>query len=94
MWQTDMKQRLSDIQPALKKLEETCRSSELPEQELVDARKLLAGVRTKLSYIITDGSYGAHNNEYLSSILDGAEADIEQCRAMLDKKLNQEARQL
>ena len=84
-WQQDTKDRLGELQPALKELAKACQSSQGSGQELTEAKKLLASARRKLSCIVQDGSYGAHNYAYVSEVLDSAETEIERGRALLSK---------
>ena len=74
MWQSDIRERLSAVQKELKQLE-TARNSD-------EAKSLLKSVRVLVSSVVDDGSYGAHNNEYISAILDKAEAELAQCRSL------------
>lgn len=81
-WQEDIKERLGELQPDLKRLDEICRAAQVPAEELTKAQELLNSAKTKLSYVIQDGSYGVHNIAYVSAILDSAEAEIERCRSL------------
>ena len=81
-WQEDTKERLGELQPALKQLDQTCRTAQVSAEELAKAQKLLASAGTKLAYVMKDGSYGAHNIAYVSAILDSVETEIESCRSL------------
>ncbi len=81
-WQEDTKERLGELQPALKQLDQTCRTAQVSAEELDKAQKLLNSAKTKLSYVMEDGSYGAHNIVYVSAILDSVETEIESCRSL------------
>ncbi len=81
-WQDDTKERLGELEPALKQLDEICRTAQVPAEELDQVQKLLSSARTKLAYVREDGSYGAHNIEYVSAILDSAQAQIEKCKSL------------
>ena len=84
-WQEDTKERLGELEPILKQLDETCGTAQVPAKELAKAKKLLASANTKLSYVVQDGSYGAHNIAYVSTILDSVEEEIGKCRTLVAK---------
>ena len=67
----------------MEELEKTLRSSTGNSEQIAEARKLLDSVRTKLSFIAKDGSYGAHNFPYVTEVLDSAEEGLEKCRSLV-----------
>ncbi|KKL26419.1 hypothetical protein LCGC14_2395510, partial [marine sediment metagenome] len=54
-----------------------------PAVGLAKAKGLLESIRAKLSLVADDGSYGAHNFEYVTAILDSAEKEIDNCRSVV-----------
>lgn len=84
-WQEDTKDRIGEFQPELAKLEKACQSVQAPPKELAETKSLLASARARIAYVIADGSYGAHNFNYISEILDNVESDIEKCQAAVAK---------
>ena len=84
-WQEDTKDRIGEFQPELAELEKTCQSIQAPPKELAATKSLLALARANIAYIIADGSYGAHNYNYVSEILDKIESDIEECQDAVSK---------
>jgi len=83
-WQEMTKDSLNELQAALAKLAKTCEASpQAPAGELDKAKALLASAGTKVSYVVQDGSYGAHNIEYVTEILERAQAEIEQCQSLV-----------
>ena len=71
-----------EIPHAKKKMDEICRTAQVPAEELAKAQELLNSAKSKLSYVREDGSYGAHNIAYVSAILDSVETEIERCRSL------------
>jgi len=84
-WQEDTKDRIGEFQPELAKLEKACQSVQAPPKELAETKGILASARARIAYIIADGSYGAHNFNYISEILDNVESDIEKCQETVSK---------
>jgi nitrate/TMAO reductase-like tetraheme cytochrome c subunit len=84
-WQEDTKDRIGEFQPELAKLEKACQSTQAPPKALAETKSLLASARARIAYIIADGSYGAHNFNYISEILDNVESDIEKCQETVSK---------
>ena len=81
-WQEMTKEAIGELQAALEKLEKAFQSSQAPAEQFAKAKKMLVSVRTKLEYVIKDGSYGAHNIDYVSEILDNASEELEACRSL------------
>jgi nitrate/TMAO reductase-like tetraheme cytochrome c subunit len=83
-WQEDTKDRLEELQAELAKLAKACQSADadVAGAELTKAKALLSSARTRLSYIVSDGSFGAHNYPYVSEALDSVETDIETGRSL------------
>ena len=81
-WQEETRERIGELTAVLEQLERTCKSSQAPAEELARARKLLTLVRKRLSCVVEDGSYGAHNFDYVSAILDSADEEIENCQSL------------
>ncbi len=86
MWQADTKEKIGDIQAAIGQLDTLCDSSAAPKEQVTKARARLSAARTKLSHVLIDGSYGAHNIMYVTTIFDAAEADLKQCKTLLNGK--------
>ncbi len=84
-WQEETKASIAELQPAIEKLTRICLAAKAPAEEITKAKKLLESARTKLSYVIQDGSYGAHNHVYVSEILSSAEEDVESCQSLAAK---------
>lgn len=83
-WQQATKEMLDQLGPALEKLEAALGSSQASAEELTEARELSASARTRLEYVLRDGSCGAHNVGYVMAILDKALAEIERGRSLLE----------
>ena len=79
-WQSETKGRLATLQPALSMLEKACRTAPEPNGQ---ARKLLAAARARVESVAGDGSLGAHNYAYVSTLLDQAEEELNRCRTLL-----------
>ena len=82
-WQEETKERLAELEPALQRLDSIFGTAQESDEKLAQAGDLLESARTKLSYVIQDGSYGAHNITYVSAILDIAETEIRKCQALV-----------
>jgi len=50
-----------------------------------EAAKLLAAAKGRVSCVVTDGSYGAHNYAYISTLLTRAEAEAKKATALLPR---------
>jgi len=95
-WQEMTKEMISELQAPLEKLEKALESSQAPAEQLAKVRKMLVSVRTKLEYVIKDGSYGVHNIGYVSEILDNASEELESSQFIVDgwdKAANQESKE-
>jgi hypothetical protein len=79
-WQEETKDRVAKLQPQLDQLEKACQTSQAPEAQVAKVRRAVAAAKTNLSYVLKDGSFGAHNIAYVTAILDSVEADIKTCR--------------
>lgn len=91
-WQEDTKDRIEEYQPELKKLQaeldklaKAAGSARPLAEELAKAKERLAFAQTKLTYIVKDGSLGAHNFPYVSEALDSVEEDVEKCQSFVLK---------
>ena len=85
-WQDETKERLKEFQAAIAKLDKDSLAAQSPPAaQLAEVKKLLGSARTKLTYIVKDGSYGAHNFPYISSALDTVEEEIDQCKSLVSK---------
>ena len=83
-WQEDTKDRIDELKPELAKLTKAFDLVTAPsDEELAKTKGILASARTKLSFVIADGSYGAHNYPYICEILDNVEDEIGTCRRSL-----------
>jgi len=80
-WREDTKERIADLKPRLDKLKKA------PADQLADVRELLDAADMKLTYVIDDRSNGAHNFDYISTMLDDAKKKIEKCEESLAKRL-------
>ncbi len=84
-WQEETKASIAELQPAIEKLTKICLAAKAPAEEISKAKKLLESARTKLSYVVQDGSFGAHNHVYVSEILSSVEEEIETCQSLAAK---------
>jgi hypothetical protein len=84
MWQEDTKDMINKLEADVKKVEDLRRSTEAPEAQVTQADKQLEAARTKLSHVVMDGSYGAHNIMYVTTILEAAEEELNQCVGLLN----------
>jgi hypothetical protein len=82
-WQEDVRARVGDLEPKVAELEGVFASLQASTDGLAEARDRLSASKTKLSRVVHDGSYGAHNYFYVSSILDSAESDLDMCRSLV-----------
>ena len=82
-WQEETKDRIGELKPALAKVTKAVESARAASEGLAKAKKLLPAARTKLTYVVEDGSYGAHNFDYVTEMLDGAETEIGTCRSLV-----------
>jgi len=81
-WQEETKDRIDELKPELAKLTEAFKSAKAPsEADLTKTKGLFTSAQTRLSFVIADGSYGAHNYLYISEILDEVEDAIDKCRS-------------
>ena len=81
-WQKEVRERIENLEPEVADLEGVLAQLKASTDELAEARKHLASSKAKLSRLVRDGSYGAHNYFYVSSILDSAESDLQACRIL------------
>jgi nitrate/TMAO reductase-like tetraheme cytochrome c subunit len=91
-WQEDTKDRIAEYQPELTKLQaeldkldKATGSARPPAEGLAKAKKQLSSAQTSLTYIVKDGSLGAHNFPYVSQALDNVEEEIEKLQSMVSK---------
>ena len=84
-WQEEVRGRIGDLEPKVAELDGVFASLQTSTDGLAGARERLAASKTKLSRVVHDGSYGAHNYFYVSSILDSAESDLDACRAFAEQ---------
>jgi hypothetical protein len=89
-WQDEIRVRIDDLRPDLERLESMCQSAGGSDEQIVKALDLAGSARTKVSHVVLDGSYGAHNYAYVSAILDEVETEIEECRSILVAQRNSE----
>ena len=82
-WQEETKGRIDALQPLLDGMAARFTSPNAPAEAVQAARQLLDSAKMKLTSVVLDGSLGAHNYFYTSSILDSAESDAEACRALM-----------
>ena len=85
-WQELTKERLGELRTELATLDKACQSAkdDAPAGEFTKAQAMLEAMRTTLSYIEKDGSYGAHNNAYVSDALDSVEDELAECEELTD----------
>lgn len=80
-WQEDTKDRIDEFKPELAKLAKAIEAAKAPtEADLTKAKGLLSSAQMKLSFVVADGSLGAHNYPYICEILDDVEDTIDSCR--------------
>jgi hypothetical protein len=82
MWQQGTKARLEELQATLNELEGKQPAAAASAEAVAQRQKLIASAKEKLQVVTADGSYGAHNFAYVSTILDAAEADLNKCRSL------------
>jgi len=85
-WQEDVRQRLKSLQSALQDLEKSCASANVAEDRVAQVKAHLTSAKDRVTYVVRDGSYGAHNNEYVAAILDKAEEEANACRTLLARE--------
>jgi hypothetical protein len=83
-WQKETRKRLSAIEPRLASLEKAAQTALPGNNGLDPARQLLAAAKGRVSCIVSDGSYGAHNYSYVTTLLDRTEADLKKAAALLN----------
>ena len=81
-WQEEVRERIEGLEPKLADLEDVLASTEASSEGLAEARDCLESSKAKLSRVVRDGSFGAHNYFYVTSILDSAESDLEACQTL------------
>jgi len=86
-WQDETKASILELQAAVGEVQALLASGshapEAPRDQLTKAQELFASAQTKLSHVVLDGSFGAHNIEYVTAILDGTRKELKECRALL-----------
>ncbi|MFC1736960.1 NapC/NirT family cytochrome c [Candidatus Hydrogenedentota bacterium] len=83
-WQAEIKERLLDLQGRVDGLEPVVNSAGVDLAGASKAKELLQASRRNLQYVMTDGSYGAHNYEYITSILDHVEEGLDECDSIIE----------
>jgi len=83
-WQKETRNRLAALTPRVAALEKACETSQPGNGNRDQARQLVATAKGRLSCIERDGSYGAHNYAYTSTLLDRAAADLKKAAALLN----------
>jgi len=81
-WQQETRERLAAIETDLAALEKACAATANRVKQ-AKLRRSLERARDRVSHVILDGSFGAHNYPYVSAILDSAEAELAKCRPLL-----------
>ncbi len=92
MWQQNVKTRLADLQSTLKDAGGR-QPTPTPAEKTAQWQKLMADAKEKLDVVTADGSNGAHNYGYVSTILDDVEKSLNKCRSLaadMKKKANPE----
>ncbi len=84
-WHEETKARVDDLKSILAGLGGQDITSKSTDGEAKKVQALLDASQQKLDYIVSDGSYGAHNYFYISSILDSAQSDLDECSALIQK---------
>jgi len=84
-WQKETRGRVAKLEPLFVALDETLQKAGAPQGAADEARKLLVAARGRVSCIVRDGSYGAHNYAYISTLLDRAEAEAKKVSALLSR---------
>jgi len=83
-WQKETRDRLAALAPRVAALEKACETSQPGNENRDQARQLVAAAKGRLSCIERDGSHGAHNYSYTSTLLDRAAADLKKAAALLN----------
>jgi hypothetical protein len=84
-WQDEVRGWLGDLQEQLAEAEGLLPGDNAPEDDVNAARTALESARTKIRYVALDGSYGAHNYMYITTILDEAESELDDFLDMADQ---------
>jgi len=82
-WQKETRERVAKLDPRLAALDEALQKAGAPQGGADEARKLLAAAKGRVACVVTDGSYGAHNYSYISTLLSRAEAEAKKASALL-----------
>ncbi|NQT53683.1 NapC/NirT family cytochrome c, partial [bacterium] len=80
-WQKEVRERLSALQPKLAALGKACEGAANGSEQ---ATTLHAAARSRLDCVTSDGSFGAHNYAYVTSLLDRAEEEIDKGLKLLN----------
>lgn len=83
-WQKETRERLAALAPRVAALEKACETSQPGNGNRDQARQLVAAAKGRLSCIERDGSHGAHNYSYTSTLLDRAAAELKKAAALLN----------
>jgi hypothetical protein len=74
-WQTETRDRLEALKPQLAALDKARKTANGSEEQIA---KLLEAARGRVACVERDGSFGAHNYVYVSSLLDRAEEEAKE----------------
>ncbi|NOY82030.1 MAG: hypothetical protein GXP31_13620 [Kiritimatiellaeota bacterium] len=83
-WQGETKARVAKLQTALEAVRGRAAKVAATGNDAAAIKRMLADAGTMISYVVTDGSYGAHNNMLITTILDRAEERLKACQTILD----------
>lgn len=81
-WQTEVRGRIDELQKNAAGLKASIQG--MPEQKGGEARSLLESAKSKLEIVELDGSDGAHNYFYVTSILDSVAENLDACSELVE----------
>ena len=85
-WQEETGERLKELQPALDDLKKKWDAVKDQGEAATKGRALLASATAKLDCVHADGSRGAHNYAYTSTLLDTVEEEIKKSKKALEAR--------
>jgi len=85
-WREETTERLEALQPALAALQKRWDAVQDKDEAAAKGRALLAAATAKITCVRADGSLGAHNYAYTSTLLDTVEEEIKESKKALDAR--------
>ena len=76
-WQEGIREGLADLQEVVRKAEEIRKKGELSQEDAERLAKACVAARRSADLVSRDGSFGAHNLDYLDTILSEAYDELE-----------------